>query len=196
MIKPLSLLLLLASAFSAHAATITFQPNAQSIALGASTTVDVRVSGLSANQVIGAFDLFVLNNASIIKATNLTFFSALGAPGSELTDFSLGSSSVEAAETSFESSATLLGLQNSSPFSIFRLTYMGVGAGTSSLTLGSPLYLADGTGAILPAPTVVAGSITVVGGTPVTTTPEPSSLALLGSGSSLLLVALRRRKIA
>jgi hypothetical protein len=104
------------------------------------------------------------------------------------------STSPRFAETSFESTATLLGLQSSQTFSLFELTYTAVGAGTSSLTLGSdPLILADGDGTILPAPTVNAGSITVTGGTPPPVVPEPSTFVLLGTGGGLLLSTFKRR---
>ncbi len=192
MIKRLLLLFIGSGVLAAQASTITFQPVSQTIALGSSTTVDVTISGLSAGQALGAFDLFVLSNSSILTATSVKFFSYLGAPGSELTGTTFAAGSTEAAETSFESTATLLALQGVQPFSLFELTYKGTGVGTSSLTLGSPLILADGSGTKLAAPTVVAGSITVQG-TP-SPVPEPSSLALLGTGCGSLMMYLKRRR--
>lgn len=196
MIKRL-LLLLASSALAASASTITFSPTSQTINLGASTTVDVLISGLSANQALGAFDLFVDSNSSIISATNVSFFSNLGNPNNEITGSTLSTGSTEGAETSLESTATLLGLQGSQPFSLFEVTYTGVGVGTSLLTLASsPEYLADGAGAILAAPTVVNGSITVLGKGGMSTTPEPSSLALLASGGGVIAAMLKRRRLA
>ena len=198
MTKQLLSLLFAGCALAANASTISFQPVSQTIALGTSTVVDVRISGLSTNQALGAFDLFVLNDASILKPTDVLFFSSLGDPGTELTGSTLAAGSAEGAETSFESTATLLALQATQPFSLFELTYEAVGVGTSSLTLGAPLVLADGTGVMLGAPTVVAGSITVTGTMPPpppppSQVPEPSSLALLGTGCGSLFVVLRRR---
>jgi hypothetical protein len=196
MIKRLLLLVVSSGFLAAHASTITFQPTSQTIALGSSTTVNVLISGLSAGQALGAFDLFVLNNSTILSATGLTFGSSLGAPGSEFTGTTFASGSTEGAESSNEATSTLLALQASQPFSLFQLTYKGIGVGTSSLTLGTPLYLADGSGSFfpLPAPTVLAGSITVTG--PTSVTPEPSSLALLSTGYGTMLMYWRRRRAA
>jgi hypothetical protein len=194
MTKKILLLLVAGTAFAARASTITFQPASQTINLGASTTVDVNLGGLSANQAIGAFDFLVLNNSSIIVPTSVTFFSDLGDPTLELTGSTLANASAEAAETSFESTATLLALQANQPFSLFQVTYTAVGLGTSSLTLGSsPEILADGSGKILTDPTVTAGSITVVNGG-ISPVPEPSSFALLGSGACILIGAVKRRR--
>ncbi|CAN5604128.1 hypothetical protein BH10ACI4_BH10ACI4_21530 [soil metagenome] len=198
MIKRILALLLVSTALTvAHAATITFLPISQTINLGDSTTVNVSVSGLSVGQALGAFDLLVLNNSSIITPTSVFFFSNLGDPTMELTDFSLTSGSANAAETSFESTADLLSLQGGLPFSLFQLTYKAVGAGTSSLTFGSsPLILADGDGSILPTPTLIAGSITVRGDViPPSPVPEPSTFVLLGTGGGALLSAFKRRSI-
>jgi hypothetical protein len=196
MIKRLLLLFVGSGVLAAHASTITFQPTSQTIALGSSTTVNVLISGLSAGQALGAFDLFVLNNSSIVSATGVTFGSSLGPLGGQLTGTTFALGSTEGAETSFETTPALLALQASQPFELFQLTYMGVGVGTSSLTLGTPLVLADGSGSFLPlpAPTVIAGSITVTG--PTAVTPEPSSLALLGTGFGTMLMYLRRRRVA
>lgn len=201
MMKRLLLLLIGSGALAANAATLTFQPTSQTIALGSSTTVNVNVSGLSANQVLGAFDMFVLSNSSVLSATGVKFFSFLGDPGMELTGSTLASGSTNGAETSYEETPTLLGLQSAQPFSLFQVTYTGIGVGTSSLTLGSQLYLVDGAGTILDAPSVTAGSITVTGtGTqpppPPSVVPEPSSLTLLSTGCGSLMVYLKRRRVA
>jgi len=195
MIKRLLFILLASSALAANASTITFQPTSQTINLGESTTVDVSLGGLSARDALGAFDLFVSNNASIITPTGVFFYNNLGDSSLQLTDAILSGGLANAAETSFESTATLLALQSSQPFSLFRLTYTGVGVGTSALTLAAGSILSDGAGNILSDPNVTPGSITVLDGglSPV---PEPSTLALLGSGVSLLMATVRRRRLA
>lgn len=195
MIKRLLFILLASSALAANASTITFQPTAQTINLGESTTVDVSLGGLSAREALGAFDLFVANNASIITPTGVFFYNNLGDASLQLTDSILSGGLANAAETSFESTATLLALQSSQPFSLFRLTYTGVGVGTSALTLATGSILSDGAGNILSDPDVTPGSITVLDGglSPV---PEPSTLALLGSGVSLLMATVKRRRLA
>ena len=186
------LVLLAGGALTAGATTITFQPTAQTVNLGGTATVNVNLSGLSANQAIGAFDLVVDSNPSIITPTSITFFSDLGDPTLELTGPTFTASSAEAAEVSFESTATLLGLQGTQPFSLFSVTYQAVGLGTSTLTLGaSPEYLADGDGTILADPSVVNGSITVMG--TMAATPEPSSLVLLATGLGAAVTTLKRR---
>lgn len=188
-------LLICSGTLAAHASTISFQPTSQTINLGSSTTVNVEISGLSSSQALGAFDLFVKSNSSILSATNVLYYSFLG--GSELTGTVFGSGSTEASEVSFESTATLLALQATQPFSLFEITYKGIGVGTSSLTLGSPLVLADGAGNKLAAPTVTAGSITVDGvPPPPSPVPEPSSLALLSTGCGSIMMFLKRRRAA
>lgn len=194
MFKRLFLLFTMGGALTAGASTITFQPTAQTVSLGATATVDVNISGLSTNQVLGAFDLLVDSNSSILTPTGVVFFSSLGDPTLELTGSTLTASSVEAAETSFLDTSALQGLQANQPFSLFALTYKAVGVGTSSLTLGSnPEILADGSGTILAAPTVTAGSITVTNNMGVT--PEPSTLLLVTTGGGAVAAFVRRRRI-
>ena len=198
MLKQCVYVLLAGITMTAGASSITFQPTSQTINLGDSALVNVQVSGITRSQALGAFDLLVLNDPSILRPTAVTFFNSLGDPFLELTGSALTSGSVEAAETSFEDTSTLSGLQAGQPFLLFELTYSGIGVGTSSLTLGAnPEILADGSGAILTLPTVTAGSITVLGGTPPPTsvTPEPSSFALLASGAGALMTAVKRRRV-
>jgi hypothetical protein len=196
MIKTLALSLLASCALTAGASTITFQPTSQTVNLGASTTVDVLIGGLAPGVALGAFDLFVTSNSAIISATNVTFFSNLGAPGSQITGTTFSNLFTEGAETSLAATAALLALQSTQPFSLFELTYKGVGVGTSSLNLGNLAneYITDGGGIILPNPTVTAGSITVLGTVPVTTTPEPSTWLLVTSGAGMLTSAIKRRR--
>ncbi len=187
------LVLLAGGALTASASTVTFQPTSQTVNLGGTATVNVLLNGLTAGQAIGAFDLLVNSNSSIIMPTSVTFFNALGDPALEYDAAIMTAATADAAEISFETTATLLALQDNQPFSLFSVTYNAVGVGTSALTLGSsPEYLADGSGTILPNPSVVNGSITVTNGT-MTVTPEPSSLVLLATGLGAIGATVKRR---
>ena len=189
MLRRIALFAFAISACSASAATISFLPTAQTIGVGASTTVDVRVSGLSVGQVLGAFDVTVLSTSSIVTPTGVVFLGNLGNPGSELTISGVTSGSAFAAETSLETTTTLQGLQTTQPFALFRITYLGVGPGTSPLTVTTPLVLSDGAGNVLPVTASGTASITVTGN--VGTVPEPSSFFLLGG--TMAVFGLRRK---
>jgi hypothetical protein len=197
MLKQITLLTaLLSLATGLTAATISFSPSSQSVAQGDAVNVDITVSGLTANQVIGGFDLTVLSDSSIVTNTGVTFASALGTPSLELTSSSFGVGTASASEVSFEDSATLDGLQSSPPFSIFRLTYTATGVGTSTLGFAlTPRDLSDGAGNLIAstALTFGTGSITVTGtGSGV---PEPAAFLLssLGLGFAALLRCRQQR---
>ena len=175
-----------------QAATLTLLPTSQNLNVGDTGSVAVQVTGLTANQAVGAFDLTVLSDPAIVSATSVIYLGALGNANLELTGSSLTAGLTNVAETSFETTATLLGLQAGQPLSLFQITYSALSPGTSQLLFGlSPRILADGTGGFIPITTAETASITVQG---TEITPEPKSLGLLTGGMLVLLAAFRLRR--
>jgi hypothetical protein len=172
-------------ATSAQAATLTFVPSAQTVVGAGPVTVDLFISGLGLGSPpsVGAFDLDVSFDPTILSPTNVVFSSFLGDPGSgeALTTFSFVSGAVDLAALSLLLPGALDLLQPSS-FRLATLSFSTLAIGTSPLTF-SQILVADAFGAPL-AVTATAGSVSKV--------PEPSSLVLISSGVGSLFV-LRRR---
>jgi hypothetical protein len=181
MLKTLVLFAATFGAVSARADLISFTPATQTINVGGTATIDVQVSGLAAGKAVGSFDLTVLSNSSIVTPLSVLFLGSLGVPADEITGSDLSvAGAVNAFEVSLEDTATLLGLQSSQPFSLFRISYQGIAVGSTILTLKStPRVVSDGDGTIIPFTNTATATINVVGSTD--TVPEPSSWILLAS---------------
>ena len=185
-----SVLLLLASSVS-HAITISFVPSAQSVSLGSSVDVGIKISDLGNFTIpsLSTFDLDVAFDPAILAFDNAVYGDPNPVLGDQLDLLSLGfptmsttpsAGSVNVFELSFNTIAELINNQADS-FILATLTFNTLSRGTSGLGI-SINALGDENGDPLTA-NIQNGSITV---------PEPLILSLLGIGS-LGLIGLRNK---
>lgn len=182
--------LLLLSAGSVNAIVLSFDPAAQHAGVGEAVGVDVRISGLGAGSApsLGAFDLDVTFDDTILDFTGLTF-------GDQLDLFGLGSITgfaenpdpavglIDFFEISLDSPFALDELQADS-FVLATLLFDAAAAGVGSLGFGSSVF-ADSFGAALVVDTSGAGRVSV---------PEPATAALLALGLAGLLWRRQSRR--
>ena len=171
--------LLLAS--KAEALVISVVPNAAIINSGETIALDVIASDLE-NQFVGAYDLDVTFDDSILGFTGIDFDVFLDGPLDSIQSFD---DSVAGVVNVFEVSLDfLLNQDGVSDFRLFTLNFLGLTEGVSNIDLrvfafgddfGGPIDVAEIRGAAVTVEEV----------------PEPSSLALLGAG---LLAGLRWRR--
>jgi hypothetical protein len=176
-------------------ATPVLSIGSDSISSGGTATVDLDVSGLGSGTALGAFDVSVGFNSSVVGFKS----AAYGDPvlGDQLNLEGFGTlqgsfaspGSAELFELSLDSPAALTSLQATS-FTLATLTFTGLTSGVSDLSL-SVNALGDQNGNALPA-TLENGAITVGSGTTVGVT-EPGQLALLLSGVAAMGLVMRRR---
>jgi hypothetical protein len=191
------------------ASTISVLPSTQTIAPGATATVDIVLSGLAAGETVGGFS-FLLNFNNSILGTPESFVNdpdhkmgALPLDGSPGFNGGSGSPlSLYFLADGLISEPALKALEGTG-FRLATVTFTGLNEGLSPLTLSiSPLagtFLSDFTGfGVIPA-TAVNGSVCVdnpaTAGDPcarVSPVPEPATLSLLGAG--IAFAARRRRR--
>ena len=146
---------------------IAFEPANQTIVIGQTATVNIFVSGLAADsvkEIIGAFDLDVGYDSTIVQATTVAFGSELeDATGASLQDADLSTAGVvDFAEVSLVHDVKLDVSQGDS-VQLATLSFTGVSPGTSPLTfLFDHLNDVKGLEALMLFPTVLNGSIAVV----------------------------------
>jgi hypothetical protein len=167
-------------------------PQAQIIAPGTTTSIELRVSGLGVNSApsLGAFDLNLAFNPVVVAFTGLTFgdpvqgdqLSLSGVPA--ISDFSLSSAGVLDLFSISLDSANLLDTEQADQFVLATLSFQAIAPGSTALTLsinsvsdseGNPLSVALQTGSIA-----------------VTSVPEPSAIWLFPP--ALACVAWRRNR--
>ncbi|MCZ6617620.1 MAG: PEP-CTERM sorting domain-containing protein [Gammaproteobacteria bacterium] len=191
------LLLLLGFTVHSQAVIISFEPGDQSISLGGSATVDLRVSGLG-DEILTGFDLYVGFDDSILAFQSFTFGTGLDVFGfGTLTDVLDFGGVVNVYELSFDFDDDLRDFQPDD-FVLGTLTFVGLDFGTSALDiLQSPLSFSS----ILSGEYVlddllgfeIASELQADLGSGSIIVPEPGALVLLMSG--LLGIGLHRKTI-
>jgi hypothetical protein len=171
-----------------EAVLIELLPADQTVSQGDAVVVDVLISdhGAGAAPSVGAFDLDVAFDPSILVPTAVTFGPFLGDPLllEAVSGFALLPGLLDFFETSFLLPAELDALQPE-PLLVATLSFIAAGPGTTSLIF-SDIILGDAFGDPLAA-TASSGSVTVTPGA----IPVPGTLPLLAPG--LLIVLLGRR---
>ncbi len=185
----LTALVLVFAGLPAGAVTIGFAPATQNVPSGGLFTVDVVVSGL-AGEVVSAYDLDLVYDASILSATTVSFGPLLGDVGASevFNDFDLTSAGVaDFAQLSLLSDGGLQGLQPDG-FVLATIGFQAVGLGTSPLELvfDSINKVTGLGGQVLPV-TAPLGSVTV---------PEPGAAPLCLLGAAVLSARTRSMKRA
>ena len=125
----------LAGAVPAHAISIDLVPSQATFNAGDIVTVDVVISGSTANgpPSVGTFDLDVAYDSGLLGALGVAFGLLLGDPGlfEALTDFNLLAGTVDLAELSLLTPAELDALQPDT-FALATLTFIALAPGEAS----------------------------------------------------------------
>ena len=145
MMTGLGLLALAGQTTALATVLMSLEPVSQTIQKNQSAQLDVMISNIPDNQAVGAFDLTLKYDGSILTATDFDFGTDLdlGIFGSTQ-DLDLTKPGVFALEVSLEESAALLAAQPKS-FRLGTITFKGIGEGTSpiGLDLAHPSTLSD-----------------------------------------------------
>jgi hypothetical protein len=188
--RALALLLLpLLLAARGEAASIGLSPSPVATSVGGSFTLDLVVAGLGdgAAPSLGAYDLDVLFDASLLSLDSVSFGALLGGPADSLRDAGeLVAGTWDVSELSFLSPSELDALQPGS-FVLATLGFSALADGVTSVTLGNALA-GDGFGRPLELQ-LGAARVEIGGGAVV---PEPGAALLFGLGA--LAVARTRRR--
>jgi hypothetical protein len=166
-----------------HAATIGFAPASVIAAVGDTFSVDVVVSDLG-GEIVSAYDLDIVFDASVLTATSVVFSGALG--GGAFLDAILSPGLIDVAGVSLLSDAALLALQGGDAVMLASIGFTKTGDGTSALdfVFDAVNDVKGANGQIL-ALDAIPGSVVPI--------PEPSAALTFGAGLLVTGFALRRR---
>ena len=192
------LLLLLLTTFAAQAAwgaRIGFDPGDQTVEVGDLPRVDLVVSELE-GEIVSAYDLDILYDPSIVRATRVAFNDALGSATflEALNDFSVAAPGiVDLAQISLLSDSDLLAEQGGDRAILGTIFFEAVAPGTTSLdfVLDATNDIKGRNGLIL-ATVAESGSIQVLDG-PAGAVPEPSAALLFLVGGGVAAASIRPR---
>jgi len=187
-------------AAQAEAAIISISPVSQNANIGDTVTADIIVSGLAADESVGAAFFELLFNDGILSGLGYIVDpdDKMGAEIDASFGFTGGAGSPLDVYFSAEAlgHATLKGLQDDG-FRLATVTFTAIANGLSGLTLSATTvgaggaFLSDADGVTISAQ-AVNGSVCVGGVCP--TAPEPGLIALLGAGLSAFAVRRRARR--
>lgn len=180
---------------AADAFTLSVVPQASTVSLGGTVSVDVVASDLVSGGApsLGAYDLDLSFDSSVLSFGSIEFGTGLSVTGvpSIIQDFALGTGSVNPFEVSLEETADLNALQ-AGAFRLFTITFNAAQVGTSRLSL-TVSSLSTAEGAALTADALNGASISVAGAPEV---PLPAAAWLLLSGVAGVGSLVRRRRAA
>jgi len=166
--------------------------SSQTVTLGNTATVTLDISGIPAGTALGVYDLNVGFRSTTVGFLSAAYGDPLLGDQLDLEGFGTatlttpGTGTVELFELSFDSPSVLLSSQ-AKDFTLVTLTFNTVAVGQSPLLL-SINALGDENGGSFSA-SLSDGMITVNPGT----TPEPSTIVMLGSGIVWMTRAFRRK---
>lgn len=184
----------------ARAETISLSPTTQTIASGSPETLDLNISGLSSTTALGAFDVSVNFDSSILSFNNATFGDPVLGDQLDLMNLGLngpiaavGTGTVDLSEVDLFDSPSTLSSSQARSFTLAAISFDAVASGTTPLTI-TVNSLADQNGDPFTALTQNA-SVTAETSTspPPSPIPEPSSPFLLVSALIALLALARVR---
>ena len=177
----------------ANGAILSTSPSSASVVAGQQFTLVVIVSGLSAGQAIGGFDLDLVFNPLLLAPDYVTFGDRLGTLNvDQITSALLSSGRIDFSAVSLMDELSLLGLQ-SGPFMLAQMVFNALAPGSSAIDfddLTAPgLLLSDQFGNAI---AVTGGSGSIVRVTQIAEIAEPPTVLLLMSG---IVIAIGRRAV-
>jgi hypothetical protein len=172
----------------ASAATIGFVPGADVTAgLGDNVTVDIVISDLG-GEIVSAYDLDVLYDATMLTPTSVDFTDELGnvVAGEALVDWDVPTPGVlDLASLSLLWDPALVALQDGDTVTLATIGFQGIAAGTSQLSLVFDEF--NDVKGLRATPLELE-----VGGEPAI--PEPGAALVFAAGAAVVAGALRRRR--
>jgi hypothetical protein len=176
---------------NAFATSLFFDPSASVLYLNEIATINVWISGLGDGVApnLGAFDLGITYDASLLALQSFSFSNYLGYPTDSFTFGSIGSGLLSVQEVSFLPDAALASLQPSA-FSLLSMDFRTIGLGIGLISF-QKADLSDGLGLSLSAELRQALVNVAQAPTPV---PEPATWLLVSAGGLMGMGYMKRKR--